>query len=486
MVLEFRLPNRSGLLSTVFLLVLLAVPFAVSLAQESCNKLPAVTEHAAIVYPPLARQARIQGVVRMQVRTNGHVVIEVAITQGHPLLAQSADQNVRTWKFVDHVPATFDVTFNFGLLENTRTFLQQPGLVQVVGSPEGGISSYTLPEKWNAKVRNPQGTIDTTLTLWTYHSFEEELDGYTTGPQGQERDIREPHIDGDMLGFDARLDDKYGQRLKFSMIGKRTGDKIEGVFLNYWGQGGTWTAERAAKTVSEAGSAQTADPDEIPITGAGVAYHEYPEYSRFAIDAGIQGTVQLRVATDGHSVTKVDAESGNPFLIRSAIENLRTWRYANHNPRTFDVTYTYQLLDGIVEFLKEPGVVEIESVPPLVIVDNDQIYIPPDIWQMQLKSSRGSTGARLSLMMPNDWPDGYLTGDVVGPAWRKEEIRQAHRDGDMFGFDATVGGPDGRPLRISALGKKTGNKITGVFLDYAGTPGTWTAVPQPSHPKPTR
>jgi len=480
------LPSTTKLRLTLFLLAVLAGPSAVLWAQENSKTLPEVTEHAVVVYPPLARQARIQGRARLRVTTNGHDVTDVAIIGGHPLLAQSAEQNVRTWKFVDHVPATFDVTFKFQVLENTRTFLQQPGLVQVIEGPEGGISSYTLPEKWNATVRNAQGIIETPLTLWTYHTFEQELDGYTTGPQGQERDIREPHIDGDMLGFDARLDDKYGQRLKFSLIGKMTGDKIKGVFLNYWGQGGTWTAERAAKTASEPSSAPPANAEETPIKESDLAYHEYAEYSRFAVDAGIQGAVQLRVTTDGYSVTKIDAESGNPFLVRAAIDNLRTWRYANHTPRTFDVTYSYQLLDGIVEFLKDPGVVEIDSIPPLVSGYYSHSYSPPDIWQMQLTSSRGKMRTTLSLGMSYDMPDGYVIDDVAGTPGKKKEIRLAHQDGDMLGFDATVMGPNGKPLRVSLLGKKAENKITGVFLDYSGTPGTWTAIRQSSHIKPAQ
>jgi outer membrane biosynthesis protein TonB len=472
----------------LFLLVMFAGPSAGSWAQESSKTLPEVTEHAAIVYPPLARLARIQGQVHLRVTTNGHVVTDVAIVDGHPLLTQSAEQNVRTWKFVDHVPATFDLTFKFQVLEKTRRFLEQPGLVQVIEGPESGISGYTLPEKWNAQVRNAQGTIETSLTLWTYQTFEQELDGYTTGPQGQERDIREPHIDGDMLGFDAKLDDKYGQRLKFAMIGKMSGDKVKGVFLNYGGEGGTWTAERAVKAASEPNSEPSSNAEETAISGSDVAYHEYPEYPRFAIDAGIQGTVKLRVTTDGHFVTKADAESGNPFLVRAAIDNLRSWRFARHTPRTFDVTYSYQLLDGIVEFLKESGVVEIDSIPPLVNIDDlSHQYIPPDTWQAEFTSPRGNMRATLSLGTSYNMPEGYVIDDLAGPAGKqKEEIREAHQDGDILGFDATVKGPDGKPLKISVLGKKKRHKITGVFLDYSGTPGTWSAVRQPSHAKDTR
>jgi hypothetical protein len=200
--------------------------------------------------------------------------------------------------------------------------------------------------------------------------------------------------------------------------------------------------------------------------------------------------VKLRVTTDGDSVTKIDAESGNPFLVREAFGNLRTWRFADHTPRTFHVIYTYKILDERVDFLKEPGVVEIDSSPPLVNGGGSNLYNPPDIWQAQLTSPRGITRATFSLAMSDDISDdildGYVIGNEVGRTGKKEEIRQAHLDGNMLGFDATLKGPSGSPLRVSLLGKKTGSKITGVFLDYSGTPGTWTAVRQPSHAKSPR
>jgi outer membrane biosynthesis protein TonB len=470
---------------TLLLLTVIVWPSAVLLAQESAKALPEVTEHATVAYPPLARQARIQGTVRLRLTTDGHAVTDVSVLEGHPLLVQGATDNVRTWKFVEHAPASFDVTFNFRMLDDAGTFLQKPGVVQVVSSPECCIDHYTFPEKWTAQVRNAEGTIETTLTLWTYHSFEAQLDGYTTGPQGQERAIRNPHVDGNMLGFDATLDDKYGQRLKFSMIGKMKDNEIRGVFLNYGGSGGTWTAKRVAKTISEPNSAPFADASATKITESDVAYHAFPGYSYFAIEAGIQGTVQLQVTTNGLSVTKFDAESGNPFLVREATENLRSWRFARNAPRTFEVTYTYELKHEQVAFLEKPGVVTVEGTPPLVNGSWETFETPPEIWQMELTSSRGGMQAKLSLVNNDDVPDGYVINEAPGSAGKKREfIRQGHQDEDMLGFDATVSGPDGKPLKVSVLGKKTRNKITGVFLDYSGMSGTWKAVRQASHAKP--
>jgi len=470
------------------LLAVLAWPSGGLFAQEGANTLPEVTEHRRALCPPLARQARIRGQVRLRLTTNGHLVTDVAILQGHPLLAQFSADNVRTWKFADHAPGTFEVTFDYEFIGDAATFPQQPGLVQVIEAPEGGIKNYTLPEDWKAQVRNAQGPIDASLTLWTYQWFEDEIDGYVTRPSGQERPLRNSHMDGDMLGFDTTLEDKFGQRLKFSMIGKKTGEKITGVFLNYWGNGGTWTAVRTAKTIPGSSPAPPADTDETPILESDVAFHAHPTYSYFANEAGIQGTVQLRVTTDGNSATKFETESGNPFLVRDAIENLRTWRFAKPIWRTFEVTYSYQLLDERVEFLKEPGIVTVECTLPLVNGGGFANYSTrPEIWKMDLTSSRGNTHSQFSLVQNNDLLDGYMINEAPGWTGKKREaVQQGHQDGDMLGFDATVIGPDGKPLKISVLGKKTRNKITGVFLDFSGKPGTWIAVRQSQKTKPTQ
>jgi len=479
------MPLQTRRNASLWLVVYLVGALAIR-AQESTQPLPEVTEHAEIRYMPLARQARIQGQVHLQITTDGHTVTGVAVKDGHPLLSQAAVENVRTWKFVEHAPGSFDVTFKFHFLDDDRvTFLQQPGIVEAVASPEGGIYHYTLPEQWNAHIRNAQGTIDTPLTLWTYHTSESEIDGYTTGPQGQERAIRNSHITGDMPGFDATVDDKYGQRLKFSVIGKMTGDKIRGVFLNYWGVGGTWTAERVTKAVSAV--SQSPRFAQTSITATDVTYHDYVGYPWFANQAGIQGDVQLRVSTDySDIVSNVEVESGNPFLVRSALGNLRTWRFRDRTQRTFEVTYSYRLMDSKVEFLKNPGVVDVGATPPPVepnysgVVDPD----PLEIWQAELTSARGDVRATVDMGMSSQYD--ALEGYVIGPEGKKKEIWATHQDHDMLGFDMTVTGPEGKPLNISLLGKKIRNKITGVFLDYAGTAGTWTAIRQASQDTSTR
>jgi hypothetical protein len=81
------------------------------LAQDKPADLPMVTAFECPKYPSRAESMRLQGMVKMQVTTDGHTVSEVKLTSGHPVLAPDAIKNVRTWKFVDHAPTNFTVDY---------------------------------------------------------------------------------------------------------------------------------------------------------------------------------------------------------------------------------------------------------------------------------------------------------------------------------------------------------------------------------------
>jgi protein TonB len=75
------------------------------------------------VYPPLARQARIQGTVRLEAVINKDGVIEeLKVISGHPLLIPAAQAAVAQWRYeptlLNGVPVevitTIDVNFTLG------------------------------------------------------------------------------------------------------------------------------------------------------------------------------------------------------------------------------------------------------------------------------------------------------------------------------------------------------------------------------------
>jgi outer membrane biosynthesis protein TonB len=80
-------------------------------AQNDASALPVVTKFDCPQYPQKAREAHVAGVVIMRITTDGHAVSDVKIMRGAQILQPFAEANVRTWKFADHPPTTFTVTY---------------------------------------------------------------------------------------------------------------------------------------------------------------------------------------------------------------------------------------------------------------------------------------------------------------------------------------------------------------------------------------
>jgi TonB family protein len=65
-------------------------------------------------HPPLARQARVQGAVTVEIEVDEDGVVSLAnLVDGHPLLKAEAIHNVRTWKFRAGAPLRTTVIFDF-------------------------------------------------------------------------------------------------------------------------------------------------------------------------------------------------------------------------------------------------------------------------------------------------------------------------------------------------------------------------------------
>jgi hypothetical protein len=97
--------------TSLLVLVTCCVIVSSTVAQKDAPAPPIVTAFECPTYPSLAQSVRIQGVVKLQVTTDGHQVTDVKLTSGHPMLAQNSSNNIHTWKFADHPPTTFAVTY---------------------------------------------------------------------------------------------------------------------------------------------------------------------------------------------------------------------------------------------------------------------------------------------------------------------------------------------------------------------------------------
>jgi TonB family protein len=113
-------------------------------ARPSVGEAP-VLEFEEMRYPPLARQARLHGVVVVQVNLDdkGGVLDAVAIS-GNRVLIPDCLSNVRKWRFQPNASRLAVVVYNFrfpreGLLyksENQHQFvLEPPNFVTITATP---------------------------------------------------------------------------------------------------------------------------------------------------------------------------------------------------------------------------------------------------------------------------------------------------------------------------------------------------------------
>jgi hypothetical protein len=123
-------------------LMVVVVSVVAATAQESKVALPMVAGAAVPLYPPLARTARVEGVVHVKVTTDGHRVIDAHVEDGHKILATAAVDNARTWQFATHRPTTFTVTYYYKL----DAKLEEPNQTVVLRFPTEVEISTPLPQ----------------------------------------------------------------------------------------------------------------------------------------------------------------------------------------------------------------------------------------------------------------------------------------------------------------------------------------------------
>ena len=124
--------------SRVLVVLWMTCLYAAAAQTTATSEPPVVKSGETPLYPQLARDARLQGTVRLEVTTNGMNVTKVAATGAPKMLLEAAEQNIRTWKFYRHTPQTFTVTFVYMLEEpevypfaNSRVLLEFPNRVEI-------------------------------------------------------------------------------------------------------------------------------------------------------------------------------------------------------------------------------------------------------------------------------------------------------------------------------------------------------------------
>ncbi len=97
------------------------IPFVLGMTGTDCaaqqkGTLPSVASASVPFYPRIHQLAHIEGVVRLRISTNGSRASSIEIESGPPMLAQAAKENIKTWRFDQHTPTTFEATFRYTLL----------------------------------------------------------------------------------------------------------------------------------------------------------------------------------------------------------------------------------------------------------------------------------------------------------------------------------------------------------------------------------
>jgi hypothetical protein len=84
-----------------------------ALAQKAEQEIPLIIAGKMPLYPIMARAARIQGIVKVSVTTDGKKVTSLDAESGPPMLVKAAKENILTWEFLEHKPTTFVTTFEY-------------------------------------------------------------------------------------------------------------------------------------------------------------------------------------------------------------------------------------------------------------------------------------------------------------------------------------------------------------------------------------
>ncbi len=218
-------------------------------AQDSAETLPKLISHADAVYPPIAKTAHVMGDVVVKITTDGESVVEANAESGPALLRKAAEDNAKTWKFAPHSPGTFHVTYRFKFIDGdmATSFPNTEALVEVAAVPPtisityGGRGLGT----WKAVLTSSRGKSSETFEFVATGPGGEWLDFHVVGATEEQADEDEyGNVKDHFLTFITKLAEPGGKRLETCLVGKMTGDKIVGTFVDEAGVRGTWTATR--------------------------------------------------------------------------------------------------------------------------------------------------------------------------------------------------------------------------------------------------
>jgi TonB family protein len=322
-----------------------AAPVPTELSPDSVP--PLLIRKVAPVYPPLARQARIQGTVILKIVINKDGdVRDVQLVNGHPMLAPAAVEAVKQWKYQ---PYTRDgeVVVASTMVRVEFKLDQPPPMMPVVGGPMTGgvigqIMSSTpgtrVPEAEMQKLR-----IHIADPVYPPIAIQARVEGIValdvrvtaTGDMGQIR-----LVSGHPMLATSAIEAVRQWKYQPYVVNGNAVEVATMVRLNYRltaNDAGGIARELTAAQLRKLNPADGISPQpglqqRIRVSSGvsqGLLIKKVaPEYPQDARDQHIQGTVILHVIIDKEgNVSDVQLISGHPLLAPAAIEAVRQWKY---------------------------------------------------------------------------------------------------------------------------------------------------------------
>jgi len=327
-----------------------APPAPTELAPDSVQAL--LIRKVAPVYPPLARQARIQGTVILRiVISKAGDVRDVQLFSGHPMLAPAAIEAVKQWKYQPYmregeaIDIATQVQVNFRMADEPvpsgGTIGSVPG-----GLPPGAIGSVSnaspgdrlyVPEMRGLRIEKVdpvypplavqarvQGTVMLNVQIGASGAVENVrlISGHPLLAPAAVEAVKQwkyrPYVkDGNAVAVETNV------RLNFTLSQNDTVGVVSepppGVRLKLTPTGETPTPLGGV-------------PQRVRVSSGvsqGLLLRKVtPEYPQDARDQHIQGVVILHVNIDKEgNVYNVELISGHELLAPAAIEAVRQWKY---------------------------------------------------------------------------------------------------------------------------------------------------------------
>jgi TonB family protein len=284
---------------------------------QSADSELTVVKSVAPVYPPLAKQARIQGVVALRVTVGQDgTAAAVEVISGHPLLVRSAQDAVRQYGFAPSMRGkTGIVRINFTLMD------AQPAPASITATAPG---KGEAPPKRITVGGNVQQSMLVSQVAPVYPPLAKaaRIQGSVRLQVllSREGEVSEVSVvSGHPLLVQAAVEAVKQWKYRTTLLNGQPVEVMTQVDVNF-----TLDDKGAAGTAGEEKRLEVGGSVQQPI----VEYQVAPDYPPLAKAARIQGTVRLQIVIgkDG-TVKEVQAESGHPLLVQAAVDAVRQWRH---------------------------------------------------------------------------------------------------------------------------------------------------------------